>query len=160
MELEHIFAPQLATIALIGFGGISEPVTQNNLTVIQRGLNHLCNVLRSRSKHQSHFRRWRKALGSRVQQYAANFFSGRCPTRLARFHHFMSGRTQRPRQLPQLRALAGPVQPFEGDELPAPRHRGDDISAGHPCTAALAACYSLKFCKAVDSIHNFRGHPT
>src|SRR5580693_2106586 len=140
MQLKHRLAAKLPAAALVRFRGISEAITKHNLPVLERRLNHLCNVLRPRSEHQSHFRERRQSLGRRVEQDAANLLASRRSSGLARFYHLMPCRAQSGRQLAHLRALAGSVQPFERDEFPAPRHRGDDSSAGallyvHSCTS-------------------------
>ncbi len=130
MQLQHGFTAQLAPAALIRFRRIRKAIAKHNLPAFERRLDHLRNVLRARCEHQSHFRQRRKTLGRRVQQNTANFLAGCRPARLARFHDFMSGRAQNRRQLAHLRALAGSVQSFEGDEFSAPRHRRNDSSAG------------------------------
>jgi len=48
-----------------------------------------------------------------------NLFPSHRPARFASFDHGMSGLAQDRRQLAHMRALAGSVEPFEGDELPA-----------------------------------------
>jgi len=120
MQLQHRLGAQLAAAALVGLRGIGEAITKHNLPVIESRLDHLRNVLRPRRKHQSHLRQRRKTLRRRVQQNAANLLARRRSAWFARFHHFMSGRAQRSRQLTHLRALAGAVQSFEGDEFSAP----------------------------------------
>ena len=51
MQIKHILAAQLATIALISFRGVGEAITKYNLPVFHRRLDYLCYVLGSRSKH-------------------------------------------------------------------------------------------------------------
>ena len=132
MQLKHSLAAQLATSSLISLRGISEAIAQHNLPMIKRRLDHLRNVLRARSKHQRHLCEWRESLGGRVKQDPPNLLARSRSSRLARFHHLMPRRAQSSRQLAHLRALAGSVQPFERNKFPAPRHRGDDSSAGAP----------------------------
>src|SRR5579863_7311607 len=130
MQFEHGPATQLATTSLVSFGGIGEAIAENNLPAIERGLNHLRNMLSAGGEHQRHFCQRRKTLRGGVEQHPANLFSGRGSSRLARLYHLVSSKTQSVRQLAQLRALAGTVESFKGDEFSAPRHRGDDSSAG------------------------------
>ena|ERR1700692_21059 len=130
MQIQHIFAAQLATISLVGFRRIGEAIAKNNLPVFERRQDHLRDVLRSRSEHESHFCHRRESLSGGVEENATNFFTGRGSSGLARFDYLISRCAQSRRKLPQLRALAGSVEPFEGDELSATQHRGDDISAG------------------------------
>ena len=56
MKFEYRFTAQLAPAALVGFRGIGKAVAKHDMPVLQRRLNHFCDVLCSRSKHQSHLR--------------------------------------------------------------------------------------------------------
>src|ERR1700688_1964412 len=146
MQFENVLAAQLAPVALVRFRGIGEAITEDNLALIERWLNHLGNVLCARGEHQSHFCQRRKTLGCGVEQHASNFLARRRSPWLSCFHNFISGRAQRCGQFAQLSALASSIKPFEGDEFPAPRHRGMIAALVRPCTAARFGCYSLKFC--------------
>src|ERR1035438_1486748 len=107
VQLQYSFAPELAPAALIRFGGIGKAITEHNLPVIERRPNDFCNVLRPRSKHQSHFCQGRKTLSRRVQQHASNLLARGRSARLTRLYDFMARRPQSFRNPPHLRALPG-----------------------------------------------------
>src|ERR1700728_114447 len=79
-------------------------------------------MLRPRSEHQRHLRQRRKPRRPGIEQHLANLLARQRPARLPGLNHFVSRRAHYGRQLAQLRALAGAVEPFEGNEFPAPRH--------------------------------------
>src|SRR5579862_9778071 len=147
VQLEDVFAAQLAAIALVGLGGIGEAVAKNNFSAIQGRLDDLRNMLRAGGEHQGHFRQRREAGGFGVEQNLADFFRDRGSAGLARLNDFIARFAQNRRQLPELGALASPVETFEGDEFSRPQHRGMIAALVRRCTAPRIGCYSRGFRK-------------
>src|SRR5450432_523669 len=135
MQLPHRLAPQPPPAALIRLSRIRKSIAQHNTPRRQRRLNHFGNMLRPRSKHQSHLRQWRKPGRTGIEQHLPNLLPRQRPARLPRLHDLVTGRVQHRGQLPHLRALARPVEPFKRNELPAPQHLRNHSSvllAGSP----------------------------
>src|SRR6266404_8556329 len=126
VQLQHGLRSQLAAAALVGFGGVGEAVAEDDAPLGQRGKNYLVNMLCARGEHQCHFGGGRQAGGCRVEQDVANLFAGGSAARLAGDDHGNASGTESARELGDLRALAAAVEAFEGDELSARRHVGND----------------------------------
>jgi len=132
MQCEYQFASQFAAATLIGFGGIRKAVTENDLAIRQRGLDHFCNVLCARCEHQCQFRHWGEAVSSGIEEEAPDFLSRRGSAWFAGDYYRQALRSQNVRKLFQLRALAAAIESFEGDEAAAMRvgrHSGNHKSA-------------------------------
>ena len=86
MQRQHRFTAQLAASTLIRFRGVGETVAEHDLAIGQCWLDHFCDVLGARSKHQSQFRHGRETGGGGVEQQPADFLSGSGPARLAGHH--------------------------------------------------------------------------
>ena len=112
-------AAQLASAALIGFGGVGKAVAQYPATILQSRHNDLGELLRPRGEHQGHFGQRIQPGGARIQQHRANAFADFGSARLASGQHLDALGAQHFRQLLQLGALAAAVEAFEGDELSA-----------------------------------------
>lgn len=127
VKLECSGTSQFATRALIGLGGVGEAVAEDGFAFGHGGLDYFPDVLGTGGKHQSHLRQRTQLGGSGVQNEVSDFLSGSSPAGFAGHEDRHTACTQGLGELFDLRALARPVQAFEGDEpaaLVVGRHWG------------------------------------
>ena|SRR6516165_7912291 len=137
MQFEHWLRPELAASPLVGLGRVGEAVAQYNLALRQRRRDDLVNMLRPRSEHERHLRIWRQAGRCRMQDYIANLFASQRAAGLTRDHDRDAASAERFGQFFDLRAFAGAVEAFEGDELSAMGlgHEKDDTAVSSQLSA-------------------------
>ena len=152
MQLPHRVAPQPPPAPLICLSRIRKPIAQHDRPRRQPWRNDLRDMLRPRRKHQSHLRPRIQPSRPRVEQHLPDLFSCRSSTGLTRLDYFMPCLAQRRRELPHLRALARPIEPFKRDELPAPRHRRNDTSQSPRERGFLCA---LRGSSAISAVKSF-----
>src|SRR5579862_1761623 len=121
VEFEHGFTSELAAGSLIGLSGIGEAVAEYDFALRHRGCDDFVDVLGARGEHQRHLGHRSEACSGRVENDVADFLSGGRAARFARYDDRDAARAQRPGEFFDLRAFAGAVEPFEGDELAAMR---------------------------------------
>src|SRR5277367_3867358 len=119
MQRKYRLAAQFASASLICLRRIGKAIAENDFAFGQRGLNHLRDMLRPGSEHESQLSQRSKRGSFRIQQELANFLSSRRAARLPRHHNGQALRGQRRSQLGQLRTFAASVEPFEGNESAA-----------------------------------------
>ena len=113
--------PKAAAAALVGLGGVSKAVAENDLSLGQRGLDDLGDSLCAVGEHQGHLRHGSESRGAGVEQQCANAVAGGCAAGLARDHGRESALLHPCRKFFDLCGFTGAVEPLEGDKQSA-RH--------------------------------------
>jgi len=107
---------ELASAALVGFGGVGKAVTEHDAPRSQRRFNDLSNRLRPIGKHQRHLGQGGNGRAARIQQQGANAVAGFGSSRLAGQYRLHSSRIQPTGQTLDLSGLTGAVEAFERNQ--------------------------------------------
>jgi hypothetical protein len=132
VKREYWPGAELASATLIRLRGVSEPVTQDEFSFTQSGLNYFFNVLRARGEHQGKLGRGRQMGGASVEDDLANLLARVSATRLTGHYYRKAIGAEHFGQPLELGALATAVETFNGDEFAAWRvraHGGDHNKA-------------------------------
>jgi hypothetical protein len=110
---------EAAPATLVGEGGVGEAVTQHGLAAFQRGQDVVHEVITPRREHQQRFG---QRLHRLVQHEAAQRLGQRRAAGLAREQHAVAVVAQPRGHRIEVRALAGAVDAFDGDEAARSLH--------------------------------------
>jgi hypothetical protein len=124
LELAQEFSRDEMAAALVGVGRVGEAIAQHPIAARERRFDDLHDVLAARREHQQRLGFVRHRL--REQQLAQRFAERRAAG-LARADDAMAAFGERVGEPSRMRALAGAVDAFEGDEAPANGMIGHEI---------------------------------
>jgi len=119
VKIEDRVATELPAGALVGLGGVGEAVAEHGFALREGGLDHFADVLGARGEHEGHLGHGGQAGGGRVEDDVADLLAGRRASGFAGDDDGKASGTKGLGEFFDLRALAGAVEAFEGDELAA-----------------------------------------
>ena len=125
--------------ALIGPGGVGEPVADDDSAPLERRPDRASQVLVARSGEQQGLGQRRPAVGGTGDQEVADLLGARRAAGLAGQQHLAAVRGEAVAQQAGLRALARPLPAFKGDEESRPAHAADPTA---PSPRRLRFCAS------------------
>ena len=116
VHLEDDFAAELTAAALVGFGGVSEAIAENDVAAVEGGRDAFGDAFGAVGKHEAELGLGREVVGLRVEQEAANAVADAGASGLAGNGDAEAECLEMSGQLAELRRFTGAVEAFEGEE--------------------------------------------
>jgi hypothetical protein len=116
VQAQDAFAPELAPAALVGFGGISETIAEDDVAAVQGGRDDFGDALGAVGEHEAELGHGIEVLGFGVEEQAADAVADAGASRLAGNGDRKALGFKISGELAQLGGFAGAVEAFEGEE--------------------------------------------